>query len=79
MTKELHRKITIQFMKQDAFQVNDVTVDLTDDRENYLPLEKFLSVLQRRTYSKNYSMMVRLINYNTTMFWRQDVHFTKKI
>ena len=34
MTKELHRKIAIRFMKQDALQVNDITVDLIDDPEN---------------------------------------------
>ena len=39
MTKELHRKTAIRFMKPDEFQVNDVTVDLIDDPENYLPLE----------------------------------------
>ena len=27
-------------MKPDAFQVNDITVDLLDDPENYLPLEE---------------------------------------
>ena len=52
-------------MKPDAFQVNGITVNLIDDAENYLPLVEFFSVLQQRTYSKNYSMMVRLISYNT--------------
>ena len=79
MTKELHRKITIRFMKPDAFQVNGITVNLIDDAENYLLLVEFFSVLQQRTYSKNYSMMVRLISYNTITFWRQHVHFTKKV
>ena len=41
MTKELHRKITIQFMKPDAFQVNGITVNLIDDAENYMPLVEF--------------------------------------
>ena len=27
-------------MKPDAFRVNDITVDLLDDPENYLPLEE---------------------------------------
>ena len=40
MTKELHRKVTIRFMKPDAFQVNDITVDLIDDPEKCLPLEE---------------------------------------
>ena len=40
MTKELHRKIAIRFMKPDAFQVNDITADLIDDRENCLPFEE---------------------------------------
>ena len=79
MTKELHQKIAIEFMKPDAFQVNDITVNLIDDPENYLPLEEFLSVLQQRTYTKIYSMMMRLISYNTIMFWRQHIHFTKKV
>ena len=79
MTKELHQKIAIEFMKPDAFQVYDITVNLIDDPENYLPLEEFLSVLQQRTYTKIYSMMMRLISYNTIMFWRQHIHFTKKV
>ena len=49
-------------MKPDAFQVYDITVDLIDDPENYLPLEELLPVLQQRSYSKNYSMMMRLIS-----------------
>ena len=40
MTKELHRKIAIRFMKPNSFQVNGITVDLIDDSENYLPLEE---------------------------------------
>ena len=40
MTKELHKKIAIRFMKPDAFQVNDITVVLIDDPENYLPLKE---------------------------------------
>ena len=79
MTKELDQKIATEFMKPDAFQVNDITVNLIDDPENYLPLEEFLSVLQQRTYTKIYSMMMRLISYNTIMFWRQHIHFTKKV
>ena len=55
-------------MKPDAFQVNGITVNLIDDAENYLLLVEFFSVLQQRTYSKNYSMMVRLISYNTKRF-----------
>ena len=79
MTKELHRKIAIRFMKPDAFQVYDITVELIDDPENYLPLEELLPVLQQRSYSKNYSMMMRLISYNTIMLWRQHMHFKKKV
>ena len=43
MTKELHRKIAIKFMKPDAFQVNDITFDLIDDSKNYLPLEEIFA------------------------------------
>ena len=43
MTKELHRKIAIKFMKPDAFQVNDITFDLIDVSKNYLPLEEIFA------------------------------------
>ena len=56
MTKELHRKTAIRFMKPDAFQVNDVTVDLIDDLENYLPLEEiFVSFTTKNLLKKLFS------------------------
>ena len=79
ITKGLDRKIAMRFMKADAFQVNDITVNLIDDPENYLPFQEILVSFTTKNLLKNYSMMVKLISYNAIMFWRQHLHFTKKV
>ena len=43
----------MRFMKTDAFQVNDITVNLIDDPENYLPFQDIFVSFTTKTYSKS--------------------------